>query len=105
MQLIGDIISYIGVLIMFFGIIGIYKVKNFYARILICGVIDTVGAITIIIGIAVKHGFSFFSLKLFLLIGIILFINPLITHILARSAYLGSQKDSDSGDELNEDLL
>jgi len=104
MHLISDIICYAGVLIMFIGVIGIFKLKNFFARILICGVIDTVGTITIIVGIAVKHGFSFFSLKLLLLIGIILFINPLITHILARSAYLGSQNDSKSGNELNEDI-
>ena len=105
MQQIGDIICYAGVLIMFIGVFSIFKLKNFFARILIGGVIDTVGAITIIVGIAVKHGFSSFSLKLLLLIGIILLINPLITHILARSAYLGSQNTSDSNNEINEDLL
>jgi len=88
LQIAGNIIIIIGIIFMFFGVIGIYKFKNFYSRILISGQIDTVGALTVIIGIAVKHGISFFSLKLLLLAGIILLLNPLATHITARSARL-----------------
>ena len=96
MQLAGNIIITAGIIFMLFGIIGIFKYKNFYIRILVTTKIDTVGAFTLIIGIAVKHGFSFFSLKLMLLIFLMMIINPLINHMTARSAYLCGYK-IDSG--------
>ena len=88
MQIAGNIIIFIGIVFMLFGVIGIFKYKNFYVRILVTTKIDTVGAFTLIIGIAVKHGFSFFSLKLMLLVIFMMIINPLITHMTTRSAYL-----------------
>jgi len=77
---------------MLFGVIGIYRYKNFYPRILVSSKSDTVGALTVIIGIAVRHGPGFFSWKLLLLIIIILILNPLLAHVLARSAYLSGHE-------------
>jgi len=74
---------------MIFGIIGIFKFKSFYTRILVTPLIDTIGTIAVILGLAFMHGFSFFSLKLLLLIVFKLLVNPLVSHIVARSAYLG----------------
>jgi len=79
---------------MLFGIISIFKLKTFYARILIVAKIDTVGTLTFIIGVAVKHGFDFFSLKLLLLAVLLLFINPLITHMIARAVYMSENEDN-----------
>ena len=93
---IGDIIIIAGVIFISFGVIGIIKYKNFFTRILLTTKIDTVGAITIIIGLAVKHGISFFSLKVLLLMIIMLMINPLISHIVAQSAYLSGHPVQDS---------
>ena len=96
MQITGSIIIFLGIIFMFFGVIGIFKYKNFYTRILVTSKIDTVGAFTLIIGIAVRHGFSYFSLKLLLLIVLMMIINPLISHMTARSAYESGYK-IDSG--------
>jgi len=82
---------------MFFGVIGLFKFKNFYPRILVSPKADTVGAFTVILGIAVRHGFSYFSLKLLLLIVLMMIINPLIAHMTARSAYLSGYKIDDHG--------
>ena len=87
MKIAGDIIIYSGVVFMLFGVIGIFKFKNFFTRILITAKIDTVGAFTIIIGIAVKSGFGFFSLKLLLLLILLMIVNPLITNVIAHCAY------------------
>jgi len=105
MKVIGDIIIIAGVIFILFGVIGILRFKDFYTRILVTSKIDTVGAITIIIGIAVKHGISFFSLKVLLLLVIMMLINPLATHMIARSAYLsGYRTDNQSaGDNYAED--
>ena len=88
MQTAGDIIIYAGIVFMLFGVIGIFKYKNFYVRILVTTKIDTVGAFTLIAGMAVRHGPGFFSLKLLLLIALMMIINPLTTHMTTRSAYL-----------------
>ena len=90
------IIISIGVGITAFGVAGIYKFKNFYPRILVASKVDTVGVITIIFGIALRHGVSFFSAKVLLIMAILLVLNPLVAHVITRSAYLsGCSFDTD----------
>ena len=96
METLGNVIIIAGIILMFFGVIGIFKFKNFYPRILVTAKIDTVGTLTLISGLIVKHGLGFFSLKLLLLLGIMLILNPLAAHMVARSAYLSGYKIEDS---------
>ena len=95
LEIIGNAVVFFGIIIIGIGIIGIHKYRNFYTRILLAAKIDTVGAITILLGIIIKHGLSFFSLKTLLLLIIIVILEPLTSHIIARSAYV-------SGYELEE---
>ena len=97
MEIVGEIIIIVGVIFMLFGVIGLFKFNNFYPRILVSSKIDTAGAFTVIIGICVRHGFSFFTLKLVLLLVLLMVINPLIAHMTARSAYLSGYEIEDSG--------
>ena len=100
MELAGNIIIGIGIAFMLFGVVGLYKFKDFYLRILVLAKIDTVGAITFMIGIILKHGFSFFSLKVLLIMVLFLILNPLTAHIIARAAYLSFEnitRDQDDG--------
>jgi multicomponent Na+:H+ antiporter subunit G len=93
----GDIIIAAGILFILSGVIGIIKFKNFYTRLLVAAKIDTVGVITIIVGISVKHGLSFFSLKALLLMAIMMIINPLASHMIARSAYMSGYRPESRG--------
>jgi multicomponent Na+:H+ antiporter subunit G len=102
MIIAGEVIIAVGVVFVLFGVIGIVRFKNFYKRILVTAKIDTVGAITIFIGVAVRNGLSFFSLKVLLLMFIMVIINPLATHMIARSAYLSDYKTDDEIVEDNE---
>ncbi|MCL2006515.1 MAG: monovalent cation/H(+) antiporter subunit G [Treponema sp.] len=95
MIILGNIVVIIGILFMFFGVIGLFKFKNFYPRILVTAKIDTVGTITILTGLILKHGFGPFSLKLLLLLVIMLILNPLAAHMVARSAYLSGYTTED----------
>jgi len=61
--------------------------RDFYFRILVACKIDTVGLLTVAIGLAVRHGFSFFTGKLLLIVIIVIVLNPLVTHIVARAAF------------------
>ena len=105
MQVAGIIIISIGIGFMLLGTIGIFRFKNFYARIIVAPIIDTVGAFAFILGIAVMHGFSFFSLKLFLLVGLMMVINPLIAHIVAHAAYISGYEAKDNDANNNEDAV
>ena len=98
MEVLGTIIMTVGLLFMFFGIIGIYKFKNFFPRVLASAKIDSVGALTLMLGLMVYNGVSFFSLKLLLLVGIMFILNPLASHMLARSAYLSGYRLDDPED-------
>ena len=103
MEVAGNIIMIIGAVFMCFGVIGMIKFKNFFTRVLVAAKIDTVGLLTVIIGMIVKHGFGFFSLKLVLLAAILLVLNPLTNHIVASSAYKSGYKpenltETDGGD-------
>ncbi|MCL2392066.1 MAG: monovalent cation/H(+) antiporter subunit G [Oscillospiraceae bacterium] len=100
MEIVGNIIIGIGLVFMAFGVLGLYKFKDFYLRLLVLAKIDTVGAITFMVGIIIRHGFSFFSLKVFLIMVLFLILNPLTAHIIARTAYLsieGITQDQDDG--------
>jgi len=88
MDVAGNIVIIIGIVFMAFGVFGLYKFKDFYLRLLVLAKIDTVGAITFMIGIVMRHGLSFFSLKVFLIMILFLILNPLTAHIIARAAYL-----------------
>ena len=87
MEIVGNVVVIIGAVFTSFGVVGLFRFRDFYSRILVSAKIDTVGVITIIIGIALKHGFGFFTLKLILIVLLVLILNPLTAHIIARSAY------------------
>ena len=110
-EVIGILIMFAGLVFMGLGILGIFRFKCFYARILVVSKVDTVGAVVFLLGLAIKHGFTFFSGKLILIVITILILSPLVGHMVARSAYISGHKLSDpyKGDanEVNpgEDLL
>ena len=84
---LGYFIMAVGIFFMFVGVIGIFqKGKDFYYRLLVACKIDTVGLLTISIGLAVRNGISFFTGKVLLIAIIILVLNPLVAHIIGRAA-------------------
>lgn len=91
-DLIGNVIIFSGVGFAGLGILGIFRFKNFYSRVLVSSKVDTVGFITILLGVSVKHGLSFFTLKVLFIMAMALIINPLITHSIVRSAYISGYK-------------
>ena len=92
MEIAGNIIVTIGTAFMLVGVVGIFRFKNFYLRLLVSSKVDTVGALTLIIGLAIRHGVSYFSAKLILLIIIMLILNPLVAHMIAGTAYESKYK-------------
>lgn len=89
---VGDIVILVGIIFIVFGVYSIFRFRNFYSRILVASKVDTVGFITIMFGVIIKQGLSYFSLKVLLILLVMLIINPLTTHSIARSAYLSGYK-------------
>ena len=96
-----------GIFFMVFGIIGMFQPKkDFYYRIIVACKIDTVGIFTFSVGLAIRHGFSFFTGKVFLILTIMMVLNPFVAHIMARSAYTGgyvSNEDIKNAKEKDEE--
>ena len=92
--IISNIMIVAGLIFMGFGILGLFRFKNFFLRIISSSKADTVGTLTIIFGMAVREGLSFFSAKLIFLAIILIVLGPLCHHMVARSAYLSGYKTS-----------
>jgi len=65
-----------------------------------------VGMLTLIIGLIISNGVSFFSGKLLVLMVILMILTPLVSHMVARAAHLSGHKfeelltaDDDDGDD------
>jgi len=87
-NILSFIVIGIGIAFMIFGIIGLFQPRrDFYYRLLIACKIDTVGLLTVGIGLAIRYGFNFFTGKVVLIVIIILVLNPLVAHIIAQAAY------------------
>jgi multicomponent Na+:H+ antiporter subunit G len=88
-NIFSGILVSLALIFMGFGVIGIFRLRNFYARILITGKSETVGMITMMFGVIVSAGLSYFSLKAALITALVLITNPIATHTIARSARQG----------------
>jgi len=86
-NIISHVVIIIGIGFMAFGAICLFRFRDFYPRLLVAAKIDTVGMLTLLFGICLRHGFSFFSAKVVLIMIIILVLNPMVAHLVARAAY------------------
>ncbi|WP_242825223.1 cation:proton antiporter [Proteocatella sphenisci] len=91
-NIISNIIISMGIVFVTLGIIGIYRFESFYKRALVSSIVDTTGYLTLMFGIILKEGLSFFSLKVSFIVLITLIVNPLISHAITRSAYISGYK-------------
>ncbi len=90
--LIGRALIVIGLFFMAAGIYSVLRFHDFYSRVVITAKVDTVGFLTLIFGAMLIEGFSFFTLKLALIVVFELLTNPISTHSIAHSAYASGFK-------------
>ncbi len=72
--------------------IGVVRFPDFYSRMHPAGKNDTLGQALILTGLIIYEGFSFVSIKLFLIIIFIFIVNPTATHAIAKAAYIAKVK-------------
>ena len=82
----------IGALAILVGGIGILRMPDLFTRMHAAGITDTLGAVSIILGLALITGWSLLLVKLLLVLVFLLLLNPSTTHSLARAATHGSRR-------------
>jgi len=90
--MIGSVLILVGFFFIFVATVGILRFPDFYTRAHAQGKSETLGVALVLLGIAVKTGFSLLSIKLLLILGFVMLANPTATHALGRSAYLSGLK-------------
>jgi multicomponent Na+:H+ antiporter subunit G len=92
LEMIAGYISWIFLLLggfsMVTGAMGILRMPDFYTRLHPAGLIDSLGAPLLLIGVILQNGFTLFSLKIVLLILFLMLTNSTATHVIAKSAMI-----------------
>lgn len=95
--MISDILIGLGLLFVVIGTIGILRFRDVYSRLQASSVSDNAGLGLILIGLIVRDGLSSDDLRLGLLLFLLLLTNPIITHSIAKSAFV--RRYSGRGDD------
>ncbi|MBG9987287.1 monovalent cation/H(+) antiporter subunit G [Facklamia sp. DSM 111018] len=95
--MISSIFLLLGILFVLLGTLGLHRSKTFHARVMSSTLIDTTGAILLIIGLMLHIGFNPTSLKLGIILIVITLINPMLTHFLLLSSWKTGQKEDTGG--------
>jgi multicomponent Na+:H+ antiporter subunit G len=74
------------------GLLGVYRMPDFFTRLHAASIIDTMGTIFILVGLMIYSGLNLVSLKLLLIMFFILITTPTAAHALAKSALHGNLK-------------
>lgn len=86
MTLLADLAVTTGLLFIIAGVVGILRLPDFYARLHAMGKCDTLGVALVLLGLAIRHGLSLYSIKILLITVFVGLANPTATHALARAA-------------------
>jgi multicomponent Na+:H+ antiporter subunit G len=78
----------IGGLFFFVGTLGVLRLPDFYCRTHAATKCDTVGAGSLLIGLAIYSGWEPSTVKILLVAVLVLFTSPTAGHALARAAHL-----------------
>lgn len=78
-----------GAVAIIIGLVGVFRMPDFFTRLHAASVIDTMGTMLIVIGLILSSGFNLVSVKLLLIMIFILITTPAAAHALAKSALHG----------------
>ncbi len=78
-----------------FGLIGIFKFKNFYSRIMTSSKIDSATVIMLLTALILYVQDAYFTSRYLLIMIFILTTNPVTTHLIARKKHQENNDDID----------
>ena len=93
MDIVFEILSWLlmltGATMLVIGAIGVVRLPDVFARMHGAGIIDTMGACSVMIGFMFQAGLTIVTIKLALIVVFIIFTSPTSTHALAQAALHG----------------
>ena len=92
MDVVSAILLLVGSVFALIGSIGIVRMPDVFTRVHAAGITDTLGAAGVLLGLALKAGFSLLLVKLLLMLAFLLLLNPTACHALARAALHGLRR-------------
>jgi len=76
----------LGLVFLVIAAIGMVRLPDVYTRSHAVGLTDTWGAFFLLLGLALYQGFSFNAIKILIVLILLLFLNPVISHATVRAA-------------------
>ena len=95
MTIAAYIIMGIGVGFVLIGSLGMLRFRDIYSRLQASGVADNAGLGLILIGLIIHSGWDRHDITLLLVLLILLITNPIVTHSVARSAFVQGHREED----------
>jgi len=91
MELVRDILAWVlilgGCFFTIVGAIGLVRLPDVYTRVHSAGLVDTVGAGLILLGLTLYGGFTIVTIKLLLILAFIFFTSPTSSNAFANAVY------------------
>ncbi len=88
MVIASNIMIVFSMIMMTCGMIGLIRSKSFYRRLINIALVDTIGVLSLLLGLIIRQSSWQIAGKLLFLGLIIFLIAPVISHKLGRSAYI-----------------
>ena len=103
MEIARDVVAWILILVGCFltvlGSIGLLRLPDVYTRVHSAGVVDTVGAAFLLIGLSLYGGFTLITVKLLMILAFVFFTSPTATNALANAVYTAGVKPALADEE------
>ena len=80
------------IFMIFCGILGVYRMKYVLNRMNAAALIDTLALLFMNIGLMIANGFTFTSLKLFLIVLVMWLTSPISGHLISKLEYVTNKK-------------
>ena len=101
LEVLSGLILCVGIFLFVSGTLGLMRLPDFYCRMHATGKCDTLGALLVLIGLAIYNGFNLVTLKIIFIAVFIFVANPTATHAIGRAALIndvppwmkGSERD------------
>jgi len=95
MTVAGFVFMGLGAAFVLIGSVGIVRFRDVYSRLQASGVSDNAGLGLILVGAVLHGGWQSHDVALLLLLVLILLTNPIVTHSIARSAFVQQHQEGD----------
>ncbi|MCK4571251.1 monovalent cation/H(+) antiporter subunit G [Candidatus Bipolaricaulota bacterium] len=95
MTIAAYVIMGVGVGFVLIGSLGMLRFRDIYSRLQASGVSDNAGLGLILIGLILHSGWDRHDVTLVLLLLLMLITNPIVTHSVARSAFVQRHREED----------